>query len=192
MTEYPSQLYAECANIDSASGRIEHAYDLGRKHATNDPLDGWNNLTQAIKDDENIDWEKLDGMAAKCVHPDRGTLTYKLERDKEVEVDRPYGWYTTSYWWSIILVASWGGDDGWSLWVKGAIPLKRKTADQLPLGMCFKGKSPEYVNPIHAVVFENSYGYKYILIDEFEATPVMAENIEVLEEYGIGTFKAGS
>ena len=38
------------------------------------------------------------------------------------------------------LIDAWRGDDGWTLWVEGEVPLARKTADQLEVGTYFLGE----------------------------------------------------
>ena len=121
-------------NLGYADGRFKE-----RLEASN-PLAGWSNLTEAINAGERIDWDALDGMEAKCVHPELGTLTYKLERDEKYTIDSVIGWYKSDYnsTWSRGLGSAWCGHDGWSLWVKGDLPMRKLTADQLEPGTIFE------------------------------------------------------
>lgn len=109
-----------------------------------DPLAGYSNLTAAIKAGEPIDWERLDGLKTQCVHPDRGTVSGKLERDPEWKANKLSGWWNgrMDHVYTIALNQAWEGKDGWTLWVDGEIPLRRKTADQLKVGTYFLGEAP--------------------------------------------------
>lgn len=108
-----------------------------------DPLEGFSNLTEAIKAGEPIDWEKLDGLKVQCVNPELGALRGKLER---VSLYYPF---SAAAWWKDdsdrayieAFNQAWRGKDGWALWVEGEIPLRRKTADQLEVGTYFLGKA---------------------------------------------------
>lgn len=130
-----------------------HAYEVGYevgKAEQADPLTGYSNLTAAIKAGEPIDWEKLDGLVAKCVHSTLGDLLYSLEVDgngrKVIWESEGNFWFTTSGGnvWAEALREAWQGENGWTLWVEGEIPLRRKTADQLEVGTYFLGYAPGY------------------------------------------------
>ncbi|WP_237692937.1 hypothetical protein [Rothia nasimurium] len=208
---YPEDIYPETATqtIDGPMYWISHrkdyerAYDLGfrdgrfkeRLEASN-PLAGWSNLTEAIKTGERIDWEKLDGLEAKCVHPDLGVLTYKLERDGSFPPAKYSAWYKTDCpsIWLEALIKSWLGRGGWSLWIKGELPLRKLTADQLEPGTCFRARYTgvhyththlraqivQVGDKTHVACFSGSAPAVIIWRDPAD--------IEVLEVYGVGTF----
>lgn len=183
MTEkkYPEEIYPKRKTEKTAFGFMEswhssnldyeRAYDLGfrdgrfkeRLEASN-PLAGWSNLTYAIQAGERIDWEKLDGLEAKCVHPELGVLTYKLERDGNFPPAKYSAWYKTGcpVIWLEALIKSWLGLGGWSLWIKGELPIRKLTADQLEPGTCFldiKGNSHiVYITPRGEKVAYARYG----------------------------------
>lgn len=125
---------------------IERAFRAGKAEQT-DPLAGYSSLTAAISAGEPIDWERLDGLVAKCVHSTLGDLLYPLEVDgngrKVIWESEGNFWFTTSGGkvWAEALREAWDGQNGWSLWVEGEVPLRRKTADQLEVGTYFLGKA---------------------------------------------------
>ena len=209
---YPEDIYPETATqtIDGPMYWISHrkdyerAYDLGfrdgrfkeRLEASN-PLAGWSNLTEAIADGERIDWDALDGIEAKCVHPEMGTLTYKLERDGNFPPAKYSAWYKTDCpsIWLEALIKSWLGLQGWSLWVKGELPLRKLTADQLEPGTCFRAryeKNGETHNYAWAQLLKPS-GQKPRIIFLSQALTTLfgsalPEDVEVVEVYGVGTY----
>lgn len=203
--QYPESLY-DCPNggtltprqrkTDAGKGR-RRAYDLGYKdgQAVHCDLTGWNSLTFAIQEGQPIDWDKLNGMTVRCLNPDYGTLTHKLERDTAYDIDEPNGWWRhrgkgLSFGWGTILGDSWIGKDGWSLYVKGDIPLKKKTADQLMPGTCFKGRHPEVFQGDTfqcVVVVPPNYGPFQVIFAGVSLTHPASE-VEVLEVYSVGSF----
>lgn len=203
MTEkknYPEEIYETRDGLtmtlkqrDGHGGRVRRrAYDLGfrdgrfkeRLEASN-PRAGWSNLTDAIKAGERIDWDALDGIEAKCVHPELGVLTYKMERFRHDAPNHYLGWASTSTVWDRAFDLAWQGESGWSLWVKADLPLRKLTADELEPGTCFYGKLREVTGTFF--IFINSAGIKraYSLAHSDIYEP---EKVEVLEVYGIGTF----
>ena len=128
-------------NIGCARG-YQSGYEAGKAEQA-DSLEGFSNLTEAIKAGDPIDYEKLDGLNVHCVNPDVGGLHWKLVRNKLRPAGIPAGWRredannlnVTAF------VYSWTGSYGWSLWIEGEIPLVRKTADQLEVGTYFLGKA---------------------------------------------------
>lgn len=159
---YPEEIYSpvwglnphnpECKSITSAA--IEKAYDLGRTHAA-DPLEGYSNLTEAIKDGAGIDWEKLDGREIRMVNEDgREICGYKMESEEGaasgnriLSTDKPI----SGKFLSAEINESYRGHRGWTLYIKGEVPVKRKTADELEPGTEFFGvlktDEPEGVLP---------------------------------------------
>lgn len=156
---------------------------LVRKPAP-DPLEGFSNLTEAIKAGEPIDWEKLDGLKVQCVNPELGALRGKLER-----VSLYYPFSATAWWkddsdraYIEAFNQAWRGKDGWSLWVEGEIPLRRKTADQLKVGTYFReveGGALMYVGAGHQRGLKAVYRSPEMFV-----SPVPAEKWEVIEECG--------
>lgn len=211
---YPEEIYPKRKTEKTAFGIMEswhssnldyeRAYDLGyrdgrfkeRLEASN-PLAGWSNLTEAIKAGERIDWERLNSLEVKCVHPELGTLTHKLERFAQCPADDFTGWYKEDYHtgWSGVFSYSWEGAGGWSLWAKGDIPLRKLTADQLEPGTCFRAryeKNGETHNYAWAQLLKPS-GQKHRVIFLSQALTTLfgsafPEDVEVVEVYGVGTF----
>lgn len=219
MTEkkYPEEIYPKLGFRTDDFGRLtyrttfnsdyEYAYDLGyrdgrfkeRLEASN-PRAGWSNLTEAIQAGERVDWERLDGLEAKCVHPELGALTYKMERNIHFSMGSSSGWCASDRprMWDTALYNSWHGEGGWSLWVKGDLPLRKRTADELEPGTCFRarfkrnGTEHNYkyaqlvnVTPEKQVVI--CYSHQLVSIFNRHYAPGEVEAIEV---YGIATFPA--
>lgn len=174
---------------------IERAFRAGmtRNLEQADPLEGYSNLTEAIKAGDPVDYEKLDGLKVQCVNQDVGGLHWKLVRNKLRPADIPAGWrredannlYVTAF------VYSWTCSYGWSLWVEGEIPLRRKTADQLDEGRCFLGKKGADFDPELMIVVGFTEDPKLNKIKPMGEHPGYLDpwQVEVLEEYGIGTFQ---
>lgn len=104
-----------------------------------DSLEGFSNLTVAIKDNEPVDWEKLEGRKTQCVSPGIGEARGVLARRVMLKPDLPDAWWKDGmdYIYVNALYEAWYGRRGWTLWVEGEIPLRRKTADQLEVGTYF-------------------------------------------------------
>lgn len=218
MTEkkkYPEEIYPKRKTEKTAFGIMEswhstnldyeRAYDLGfrdgrfkeRLEASN-PLAGWSNLTEAIEAGERIDWERLDGLEAQCVHSELGALTHKLVRDQPEPPDGWAGWGTKETeltHWDTIFECAWAGSSGWSLWVKGDLPLRKRTADELEPGTCFRAryeKNGETHNYAWAQLLKPS-GQKPRVIFLSQALTTLfgsalPEDVEVVDAYGVGTF----
>lgn len=217
MTEkknYPEEIYETRDGLtmtlkqrDGHGGRVRRrAYNLGfrdgrsTEHLLNslNPLAGWSNLTEAIAAGERIDWKRLDGVEARCVHPELGALTYKLERDNVCSSTMPSGWYMnkSANVWKQAVSDGWYGLQGWSLWVKGDLPLRKRTADQLAPGTCFAARHSkgEYTQSYSYAQLVKADGqkpmvvcYSRYLTGIFATIP--PEEAEVLEVYGVGTFE---
>ena len=173
---------------DKVQSLIKHAFEAGKAEMTV-PLTGYSNLTVAIKDNEPIDWEKLDGLKVQCDNPDVGTLEGELERRGRVESDSPDGWWKggMDYIYVNALIEAWRGEDGWTLWVEGEIPLVRKTADQLEVGKEYyrvlKNSEPDGVAPELMlrtqghVLYLNDYTFS-------QNSPRHFEVVKVIGKYG--------
>lgn len=143
----------------------EHGYrtglEDGKKSAMAECLDGYSNLTEAIIHRVELDWSKLNGRKAKCVHPEEGTLSHKLKRNPNVMVRSFDGWYKydglTSHIWANALKDAWDNTKDWSLWIEGDIPLKLPTADKLKPGSVFVGKNGRITEPTKFVVAYSTY-----------------------------------
>lgn len=157
-----------------------------------DPLAGYSNLTAAIKAGEPIDYEKLEGRFAKCVHPELPTPfpIGNLQVHHDSSLSTPTGWRETiDSLGSVrryVLMHSWWGEYDWSLWVEGDIPLRHKTADQLELGTYFLGKAHNDSSCLAYVgrpLTSDTVNTIYYAPEMLKAiTP--ATEWEVLEEYG--------
>lgn len=130
--------------LDPATA-IGQAVTLGKEHSQADTGD-WHNLTEAIADGEPIDFEKLDGREIRMVNDDDGRELrgYNLEKHPYLDVEKhSSGWLTKqgidSNCASCELEESWNGKGGWKLYVKGELPLRKRTAEQLPFGTEFQG-----------------------------------------------------
>ena len=143
--EYPEEIYWDnfvpgISLTRQKTFLVERAYDMGKADAKN--LDGYSNLTTAIQAGEPIDWERLDGLKVQCVKPEVGTLRGTLERNESRTADYHAGWWSkdADSLYRSAFIYGWTGYDGWTLWVEGEIPLRRKTADQLEVGTYFLSK----------------------------------------------------
>lgn len=153
-------------------------------------LEGFTNLTEAIKAGKPVDYEKLEGMNAHCINQDVGGLHGVLERNLDCNINHPAGWKSVSMDGVYIsaLIHAWNGDNGWELWVEGDIPMRRKrrkTADQLKEYTYFRGKSGSGKTYLLYVGFpitsdRRNIRYAPSMLKSF--TP--ADEWEVLEEYG--------
>lgn len=155
-----------------------------------DPLEGYSNLTAAIKAGDPINWEELDGLKVRCVNPDIGTNKGKLERDPIYLVSEHSGWWrgTIDNAYRFAFRQAWYGENEWTLWVEGEIPLRRKTADQLEVGTYFLSKTPDFSGRDASMVYvgENEYNDLktiYYAPSMLKSTIPASEWI-VLEEYG--------
>ncbi|HIY94964.1 MAG TPA: hypothetical protein H9821_04780 [Candidatus Rothia avicola] len=195
--EYPVEIYPKPNELIKASA--ERIYDRGYadgQQAQRD-LTGWSNLTEAIAAGERIDWERLDGVEAKCVHPELGTLTYKLKRFHRWPANTFYGWSSRgSIVWEWAFELAWKNSGGWSLWVKGDLPLRKLTADQLEPGTCFaarhnKGKYTQSYSYAQLVKADGQKPmvvcYSRYLTDIFAT--IDPKEVEVIDIYGEGTFE---
>lgn len=197
--EYPVEIYPK--PNERIKDSAERIYDLGfrdgrfkeRLEASN-PLAGWSNLTEAIKAGERIDWEKLDGLEAKCVHPQLGTLTHKLVRDQPEPPKSWVGWGDTDSaisHWDTVFECAWQGSSGWALYIKGDLPLRKLTADQLEPGTCFSGSHPEVCEgeAVLCVVIGQVNGLPRRVLYPGPTISRLASEVEVVEVYGVGTFQ---
>lgn len=185
-------------NTGAGWGR-RHAYEVGygkgmtrgmiSQLSKPDPLEGHSNLTEAIQTGKPIDWDKMKGVKVKCVNPSIGTLRGELKRNTAWSENSVAGWYRrddVDHSYAHALVSAWNDEDGWTLWIDGEIPLRLKTADQLPDYTYFLGKSGDgktyllYTGcPLRSGTIRNIY-YAPEMMRSF--TP--ASEWEVLEEYG--------
>lgn len=189
--KYPEEIYPN-VNRGATYCDIEKAYDLGLRDGAKptDPLAGFSNLTKAIQDGTKIDWEKLDGRTAKCVHPDMGTLTHKLERYKAPNNDPKSlpRWITSAgeSTWRQAFYAAWENKEGWSLWVEGEIPVKKRTADEMEPATGFFGRYKSTV--ADCFVYLNNRGEKCVY-DVTNRRSQRPEKVEVIQVCGIGTLQ---
>ena len=193
--EYPEEIYWDnfgpgISPTLQKTFLVERAYDMGKADAKN--LDGYSNLTEAISAGEPIDWERLDGLKVQCVRPELGTLHGTLERRESAESDSPDGWWRSGmdYVYVTALIQAWRGEDGWTLWVEGEIPLRRKTADQLEPGTEFYGvlktSEPDGVAP---ELLLRTQGHA-LHLDDYTISQMSPRHFEVVSVVGMyGTFQ---
>lgn len=184
---YPEEIYCK----DYVIGEMlaaERAYDLGLRDGAKptDPLAGFSNLTNAIQGGIKIDWEKLDGLVAKCVHPEMGTLTKKLVRNCNWDIDGVMAWYERyDTMFGIILGMSWRGTDNWSLWIEGEIPIKKRMASELPMLTHFKGA---YDGDLYECIIYGLEKHETYLVMAVGGdgclTSLPPDSVEVVEVYG--------
>ena len=208
---YPEEIYKDFPTCGSEQGNIaahmagrQHAYDLGYEHgkqAQGDPQAGWSNLTEAIKAGENIDWERLNGLEAKCVHPELGTLAIRLQLEEDLDgnlphpVDSPQAWHEEGSELEAVIESAWLSNDGWSLWVKGDLPLRKRTADGLVPGTCFRARytKGDYVHTYSRAQAAQIDGKVRVLCFNESMMHVIARynpaEVGVIEIYGVGTFE---
>lgn len=199
MTEknYPEEIYTEkmdpsgvwtCRMPDTTD--VEKAYDLGLAHgkeqsAPVDPLAGFSNLTQAIQDGARIDWERLDGRVAKCIHPELGTLTHKMVRNHMWQSQYFSAWAAGARVWGHAFRDSWDGNYGWQLLIEGDIPVKLRTADELKPGSVFIGNSPKSTaSQMFVVAHHSNHGDPDLVayrVDNPVTSWQWAECVEVIE-----------
>lgn len=166
---------------------IKRAFMAGKAEQA-DPLAGYSSLTEAIKAGGRIDYEKLDGMKMQCVHSEMGTLHRTLKRDTLCPPGVPAAWLDGDKGraYSYALVDAWRGENGWSLWVEGDIPMRRKTANQLKVGTYFRGRVNNHVveETVYVGRAANVDGKIICFSPSMVASQYGAEDWEVLEEYG--------
>lgn len=178
---------------------IERAFEAGKADQS-DPLAGYSNLTDARKNGQPIDWDKLDGLSVRIFNPDISIVRGKMARNKYQPRDKETGWWTYGVHedvYTLAFIQGWKGLGGWSLWVKGEIPMVKKTADQLKVGMGFRGKNKDVVKD--CIVYEGMKGepkmvaplpdYKGTVDESTDPAPTLwlARDVEVLDEYGMGS-----
>ena len=171
---------------DKVQHLIKHAFEAGKAEKT-DPLEGFSNLTDAIKAGEPIDWERLDGLKTQCVNHDVGTNRGELGRNETYTSERSAGWFYKSMDKTYVrsLIDAWRGDDGWTLWVEGEVPLRRKTADQLEVGHFFTGVLSDTIREsLMCVAGELGNGKRVRYAYDFMPSHHPAEKWEVIEEHG--------
>lgn len=194
--EYPVDIYPKPNELIKASA--EHIYDRGYadgQQAQHD-LTGWSNLTEAISSGERIDWDALDGLEAKCVHPELGVLTRKMERFRRWPANTFYGWHIRgSVVWALAFELAWK-NSGWTLWVKGDLPLRKLTADELAPGTCFRArykKNGETHDYAWAQLLKPSGQTPRVIFFSLALTTLfgsaLPEDVDVVEVYGPGTFQ---
>lgn len=183
-----SKMNLSPAESFKVSSLVGQAFRAGMADAA-DPLAGYSNLTAAISAGEPIDWEKLDGKKVQCVNPElRGEIHGTLKRNAEANAGLSGAWrsrdmdevYNAALW------AGWRGKRGWSLYIEGEIPLRRKTADRLKVGTYFlgqvKGESP-YLAYVGRPLATDAEKTIYYAPEMLKAIATAADWV-VLEEYG--------
>lgn len=191
VAENSDEFYFQMSNLESSQQRTGN----------------WHNLTTAIAAGELIDWERLERRKIKITHPEEVEIFGYLKSDLDLrlagKLHLSSAWTlgnSLNGWTNRFLREALSGSYGWELYIMGEIPMRNQTADQLPIGMCFKG-----VEVINGEKF--LFDHAQIIQREGDKSPVMVNYdqnlkttqlhfdlvmVEVLEEYGIGTFKKES
>ena len=158
---------------------------LARRKPTNQ-LEGYSNLTAAISAGESIDWEELEGLNVQFVKPGVGTLRGTLERDALIAAELPGAWWNgTMDAYATALRSGWRGENGWTLWLEGEVPLRRKTADQLEPGYFFTGVlSGTTSESLMCVAGELGNVKRVRYASDFMPSHHPANKWEVIEEHG--------
>lgn len=171
---------------DKVQHLIKHAFEAGKAEQA-DPLAGYSNLTSAIIAGEPIDYERLDGLKVRCVNPDIGTNRGMLKRITSGKAEFCGSWWNASMDDAYIraLIHGWAGEDGWTLWLEGDIPLVRKTADQLEVGTYFLGNCKLVAEGFMYVGRDEESIEKAIrFVPSMTISQFGAEDWEVIEEHG--------
>lgn len=148
----------------------------------------YSNLTKAITEGQRIDWEALDGRAgAVTSEQNEGatSLEFTFYRDTNYPANTPEG-ATESDMPAVfgdIISQAWKGEEGMTLWVEGALPLRPVMADTLPLGTCFLDMEGH-----PCFLFENEMGEKKAR-SFYANVSRPAQAVEVQGAYGVGTFR---
>lgn len=179
--ELPPGAHAEVNELIATALRAGATWAL-----PTDPLAGYSNLTAAIKAGEPIDWAKLDGLKAQCVHPELGMLTKKVERDGPYTIDSWEGWviYKPGDVWLSAFQDAWRGENGWTLWVEGEVPLRCKTADQLEVGTYFLGQAGVIKGTMYVGKSGKDHAKSIHYTPSMTAVRIPISAWVVLEEYG--------
>lgn len=148
----------------------------------------YSNLTKAITGGQRIDWEALDGRAgAVTSDQDEGatSLEFTFYRDTNYPANTPAGQTESDMpvAFGDIISQAWKGEEGMTLWVEGALPLRPVMADTLPLGTCLRDQYGTL-----GVLVENRNGNRTVIFPS-EGTRWPAGGVKVQQVFGVGTFK---
>lgn len=154
-------------------------------------MDGYSNLTQAIQEGADIDWERLARRKVKITHPEEVEVAGYMSPDPELsqagKLHLPSAWTlgaSLDGWTNRFLHEAFHGSRGFELYIAGGIPLKTCTADKLKPGSVFKGKCPNGETQEFLVAYSEDGGACLIESDIFKAlaeyTPNQVEVVEVL------------
>lgn len=197
--EYPVEIYPK--PNEPIKDSTERIYDRGYADGQQDQRDltGWSNLTEAIKAGERIDWDALDGKKICFKHIDGSVVKDILIRDHSWDASDAAAWVLKHHQIALgILFRSCFGEgrDGWSLWVKGDLPLRKRTADQLEPGTCFRArykKNGETHDYAWAQLLKPSGQKPRVIFFSLALTTLfgsaLPEDVEVVEVYGPGAFQ---
>lgn len=163
---YPEEIYK--ATNESGKEWAERIYDLGKKHATQDT---WTLLDHDLP----IDYVKLDFRAVKIKYPDGRVITgvhYRFLQDKYACVASLMGE------WSELLAGY--ENDGCTIYIKGELPLRKRTADELEHGTVFKVSMID--GTLLAILVEHEDGKNVLGLEH--VLNLSAENVVVHEVIG--------
>lgn len=192
--EHSEEIYLENVPLSMrgvATEVAEKALALGFEQGKRNSLDsveGYSNMTEALKAGKSIDWAKLDGLGTKCVNKTVGTVVGMMDRNVCSSIDEAKGWWSSGMDGIYIeaFCTAWESKGGWTLWIEGEVPLIRKTADQLKVGTYFLGKARNDSSCLAYVgrpLKTNAVKTIYYAPDMLKAITPASEWV-VLEEYG--------
>lgn len=209
-TQYPESIYIQTigngvvveASPHGINGAFaQHGYRIGLKEgmnqASNNPLEGYSNLTKAVQDGVKVEWGRLDGLQAKCVNKHHGIVSTRLTLQEDSsgllihpDLSESDAWREEGEPLAYLLDESWLGNFGWSLWIEGSVPVEKVTADTLEPATCFLGKAPNRRGGQLFIRYDNR---NHIPENRARVVPLdsgaslEASSVEVIEVYGIGT-----
>ena len=171
----------------------EH-FDIGRVHASDFVLDhnpypkdenaGWTLFELS----DYIDYDALDGREARLVHESGAEMTFTLRRDLFTRPANTYSAWDTPMHTGAAFINAWRGDSVWKMYIKGDLPTKRVTADTLEPGTGFAGIAPSGTIYDELVRMTDIMG-EPIVISRGRYEIFDADEMEVTEVYGVGTFQ---
>lgn len=173
---------------------VKRAYRMGLIEGSHGEFNpsafGFSNLTEAIFEKVEIDWSQLDGREVIAKHKTLGSLQCKLERDGAFKEDHPLGWWNPDSLsgvstWGHAMQDAWRGSNGWTLWIKGEVPIKKRMASELPPLTHFKGRQDGDL--YECIVYQSeATGYKWLsaVRSNGSLTSLPPHATEVVEVYG--------
>lgn len=148
--KYPKEIYYDGRDLFFDPGRdgladlAEEAYDIGfsNGHAASFSMDGFSSLSMAYGEGVVIDWEELEGRTVRAVSSGLdGFFECRLHRNDAYSIDGIRGWLPDkSKFPAHVFIDAIMRLNCMELFIEGEVPVRKKTADQLPTGTLFMGR----------------------------------------------------